>query len=275
VLDVFKSRSYIYPIKGIYYFLRYPDLSRPLRSKLAPVIGTAVSVTASMFAFTYVPQAAVMALVSGPLAVFSTILLVLSESATLTHVLSRGLFIDDAMIDTFDGTLMHRDQSDLVAQGRQLKPRTTAGDVMDRMGKVLKVPFARFNITAMLRYFLYLPLNFIPVVGPLVYIFIQARKFGPNAHARYFQLKGMNKRQREEFVEQRAAMYTAFGIPAQLLEMIPFLGILFSFTNTVGAALFAADLEKSTSRPAVATPPAPTQQTMPSDDPPAYEDHEF
>lgn len=35
----------------------------------------------------------------------------------------------------------------------------------------------------------------------------------------------------------------SFGIPAVLLEMVPIAGILFSFTNTVGAALWAADME--------------------------------
>jgi hypothetical protein len=36
----------------------------------------------------------------------------------------------------------------------------------------------------------------------------------------------------------------SFGVPAVLLELVPIAGIFFSFTNTVGAALWAADLEK-------------------------------
>lgn len=36
----------------------------------------------------------------------------------------------------------------------------------------------------------------------------------------------------------------SFGIPAVLLELVPIAGILFSFTNTVGAALWAADMEQ-------------------------------
>jgi hypothetical protein len=36
------------------------------------------------------------------------------------------------------------------------------------------------------------------------------------------------------------------GIASFVLEMVPFASILFSFTNTVGAALWAADLEKAT-----------------------------
>jgi len=56
-----------------------------------------------MFIFTYLPQAAILTLVNGPLAVVSTILLVLSESATLTNALTRGLFLEEAILETFDG----------------------------------------------------------------------------------------------------------------------------------------------------------------------------
>ena len=37
----------------------------------------------------------------------------------------------------------------------------------------------------------------------------------------------------------------SFGVAAFVLEMIPFVNLLFVFTNTVGAALWAADLEKN------------------------------
>lgn len=40
-------------------------------------------------------------------------------------------------------------------------------------------------------------------------------------------------------------MLARFGVAAFLLEMVPFANLLFVFTNTVGAALWAADLEKS------------------------------
>jgi hypothetical protein len=36
------------------------------------------------------------------------------------------------------------------------------------------------------------------------------------------------------------------GIASYVLEMVPFASIAFSFTNTVGAALWAADIEKAT-----------------------------
>jgi hypothetical protein len=39
----------------------------------------------------------------------------------------------------------------------------------------------------------------------------------------------------------------SFGTVATLLELVPIASIFFAFTNTVGAALWAADLETSAS----------------------------
>lgn len=115
-----------------------------------------------MFVFTYLPQAAVMAFTSGPLAAISAALLVLSESSTLTMVLSKALIIEESLIDTFDGTLVERGQPELVAKDRQVKGGG-AGDVIARLGKLASRPFAKFTPTAIIRYFMYLPLNLIPV----------------------------------------------------------------------------------------------------------------
>jgi hypothetical protein len=215
-----------------------------------------------MFIFTYLPQAAVLAFTSGPLAAISAALLVLSESSTLTMILSKALLIEDSLIDTFDGTLIARGQSDLVARERTVKSGG-AGDVIGRLGKMASKPFAKFTPTAIIRYFMFLPLNLIPVVGTIAFVLLQGRRTGPMAHNRYFQLKGMNKTQKEQEIEKRSAAYTryvlvccevliyvltsrsSFGVPATLLEMVPVAGIFFAYTNTCGAALWAADLEQS------------------------------
>lgn len=104
----------------------------------------------------------------------------------------------------------------------------------------------------MIRYLMYLPLNFIPVVGTVLFVLLQGKRMGPVAHDRYFQLKGFNQARREEFVETRKGAYTGFGTVAVLLEMIPIAGIFFAFTNQVAAALWAADIEKGeTSKPSL------------------------
>lgn len=103
VVQAVNSGTYIYPIKGLFYFLSHRSLWKPLMSKLAPVISTGIGVTTFMFFFTYLPQAAILAIFNGPLAALSTILLVLSESSTISNLLSRTFFIEDALVDTFDG----------------------------------------------------------------------------------------------------------------------------------------------------------------------------
>ncbi|KAF2764414.1 hypothetical protein EJ03DRAFT_28097 [Teratosphaeria nubilosa] len=238
-----RSGAYLYPLKGIYYFASHKDLYKPLLSRLAPTMTLGLGITTAMFLFTYVPQVAVLVFTSGPLAALTTILLVLSESSTLTMVLSKALLIEDSLIDTFDGTLIAKGETALVQKDRQVKSGG-AGDAIARLGKLVSKPFAKYTPTALVNYFMYLPLNFIPVVGTVAFVVLQGKKYGPSAHKRYFQLKGMNKAQQERFVEERKGAYTGFGVAATLLEMIPLAGILFAYTNTCGAALWAADVEQ-------------------------------
>ncbi|KAK5163351.1 uncharacterized protein LTR77_010724 [Saxophila tyrrhenica] len=242
--EAVKSAAYLYPLKGIAFFLSHRPLWSPLLSKLAPTLTLGLGITTFMFAFTYLPQVAVLFFTSGPLAAITTVLLVLSESSTLTMVLSKALLIEDALIDTFDGTLVARGQAPLVERQRQVKS-SSAGDSIARLGKLMGKPFAKFTPTAIIRYFMYLPLNFIPVVGTVIFVLLQGRRTGPNAHSRYYQLKNMDAAQREKFQEARKGAYTSFGVASVVLEMVPVAGILFAFTNTTAAALWAADIEQA------------------------------
>lgn len=195
-------------VKGIYYFATHKDLYKPLFARLAPTIGLGVGVTTFMFFLTYLPQFAVMVFTSGPLAALTTALLVLSESSTLTMVLAKALLIEDSLVDTFDGTLVAQGQTELVTKDRQVKSGGT-GDAIARLGKMVSKPFQKFTPSAIVRYFMFLPLNLIPVVGTVAFVALQGRKYGPHAHNRYFQLKGMSKTQTEQFVEERKGAYTS------------------------------------------------------------------
>ena len=155
-----------------------------------------------MFVLTYVPQAAIMAFTQGPLAAISAAILVLSESSALFTVLSKTFMIEDALTDTFDGTLVSRDVTNLVSSGRQIK---AGGDPIAKLGKVFKKPFEKFAPKAIIRYLMYLPLNFIPVVGTVMFVLLQGRRMGPQAHARYFQLKEWKSSQRQKHIEENKA----------------------------------------------------------------------
>lgn len=240
-----KSKAYLYPIKGIVYFLTHRSLWKPFLSKLGPYLALSASVIAGMFAFTYVPQLGILVFVNGPLAVVTTALLVLNESSTIINMTARTWLLQDALLDTFDGTLVSRDATKLASEGREVR---SGRDPMQKLGKVLKSPFEKFSPKAIIRYLIYLPLNFIPVVGTAAFIFLQGRNRGKLVHGRYFQLKKWSNAQQGDWLEKHVGPYTAFGLIATLLEMIPVASIFFTYTNTVGAALWAADIEaKNTS----------------------------
>jgi len=169
------------------------------------------------------------------------VLLILSESSTVVSVISRTWLLQEALLDTFDGTLVARGATVVVQNGRQLK---SGRDPIQKLGKILKSPFERFSPTALVRYVLYLPLNFIPVVGTVIFILLQGRLRGRSVHGRYFQLKNWSSSQQNAWLQEHLGAYSGFGTVATLLEMVPLASILFSFTNTVGAALWAADIEE-------------------------------
>ncbi|KAL8812505.1 MAG: hypothetical protein Q9223_007274 [Gallowayella weberi] len=205
--DAARSGAYLYPIRGIAYFLSHRSLWKPLISKLAPSMTLGLGITTFMFVFTYLPQAAVMAFTNGPLAALTASLLVLSESSTLFTIFSKTFLIDDALIDTFDGVLLSKNTTDLVSEGRQVK---AGGDPIAKLGKLVKRPLQKFSPNAMIRYLMYLPLNFIPVVGTVIFVLLQGKRTGPVFHTRYFQLKKWNKDQQEKHIEQYRGAYTGY-----------------------------------------------------------------
>jgi hypothetical protein len=187
-----ESGTYLYPFKGLIYFFTHRQLWKPLTSRILPLLSLSVGVIVPMFLFTfvpqlrtisaaltsrlsrfsYIPQSFILQFVNGPLAWVSTIALVLSESAVIITTLSRTFLIDEALIDIFDMVLVSENQTNLVKNGRELK--SSGGG----LGKLLKKPFARFSLQAIIRYFLYLPLNFLPIVGTAAFLLMQGKYHG-------------------------------------------------------------------------------------------------
>ncbi|KAH6605596.1 hypothetical protein Trco_004749 [Trichoderma cornu-damae] len=242
--DAVQSQAYLYPIKGIFYFVAQRSLWQPLLNRLVPYAILTVSVIAAMFVIAYLPQLAVLVLFNGPLAVYSTVLLTLNESSAIIQLISRTWMLQDALADTFDGTLVARNAVAVVQQGREVRP---GSDPMQKLGKVFKKRFEKMSLTSMVRHVMYLPLNFIPVVGTISFVFLHGG-WGKNVvvvltDVKYFQLKGWSDSQRKQWVDNHSGAYASFGVVAALLEMIPVVSVFFSYTNTVGAALWAADIE--------------------------------
>ncbi|KZW03292.1 hypothetical protein EXIGLDRAFT_738050 [Exidia glandulosa HHB12029] len=244
------SRTYLYPVKGIYYLFGRKQLWPPVTKRIVPCMLLTVAVLAVMFTFTYLPQVAVLAIFNGPLAFVNAAGLVLSESSFIVTQLARAFIIEDSILELFDATLIEQGCAPLVAHGRELK--SGKKNAYQRLGKLVMSPMQRLSPQSIAMYFLSLPLNLIPVVGTAIFLLIQGRNSGPGFHARYFQLKEMTPNARKSFIEEHRGAYTGFGAAASILNLIPFASIPLAFSHSVGAALWAADLEKSKGPPSSA-----------------------
>ncbi|KAJ3166118.1 hypothetical protein HDU88_003666 [Geranomyces variabilis] len=87
-------------------------------------------------------------------------------------------------------------------------------------------------------------LQFIPVLGPLMYGWLEGERTGIASHVQLFKLKEMKPEDRAQWVLARRDQYAQFGFTAAMLEAIPVVGAVTKYTNAVGAALWAADLEQ-------------------------------
>ncbi|KAF8964105.1 hypothetical protein BDZ97DRAFT_1660920 [Flammula alnicola] len=236
------SHAWSYPILGIAYLVSHPVLYKAVGPVIVKAVTTSIAITGALFFFTYLPQVAFCALFSGPLAFLTAALMVVSEAYVLVAIVSKAFFLNAAQDRIFDAVLLQQGNETLVEKGRQVRSSSSGFKVL---GRSLTKPLNRFSKDGILRYVVSLPLNSIPGVGTALFLLYNGIKAGPAFHARYFQLKSYDKITRHEFVEQRKGAYTAFGATALALNLVPVVGLLFNITSTIGAALWANQLEKT------------------------------
>ncbi|KAJ3201424.1 hypothetical protein HDU67_001357 [Dinochytrium kinnereticum] len=110
-----------------------------------------------------------------------------------------------------------------------------------------------------------LPVNAVPIAGNLLYIAMNGYWRGASYHIVYLAMRGLKFRESIQFFRDRRASYASFGCVAMALEMIPVLNCFFLFTNVVGAALWACDMENEIQQAvANAEPNATTVIVMPA-----------
>ncbi|SGY13346.1 BQ5605_C010g05840 [Microbotryum silenes-dioicae] len=232
--DAAKSGAYLYPIYGLIYFLRNPKLFNSVRVALYHGVMWSICITVGMFIVTYLPQVAVLSVVSGPL-----------ESYAITNVVLKSFLLAGATDKLFDAVLVNKGLSSLVERGREVNSTRGGGAVLGK--SLLKPISSKFSTEGLVRYVLTLPLNLVPAVGTIFFLFFNGRSSGPAALNRYFQLKGFDKQEKKAFVDQYHPGLTSLGAAQLALGLVPIVGTIFTFSNAVGAALYAVDLEKTSS----------------------------
>ncbi|KAJ3997120.1 hypothetical protein F5050DRAFT_1799232 [Lentinula boryana] len=262
VKDAILSGAWIYPIHGVVYFISHPSLYRSVQPVLTKCLLISAGITAGMFVFTYLPQVAFCAIFSGPLAFAAAGIMVLGESYALVVMVTKMFILEDAQDKIFDAVLLQQGHEALVSSARRIKSGRSG---IKTIGRSVTKPLNRFTKDGLIRYLISLPLNSIPIVGTIVFLFYNGLKAGPRYHSRYFQLKGLDAQERETAVQGKKrriycvscknvcvstmfclpdSTYSSFGAIALALDLVPIAGLVFSFTSTIGAALWASDLEK-------------------------------
>ncbi|KHJ35036.1 putative protein family protein [Erysiphe necator] len=174
-------------------------------------------------------------------AFLSTFVLILNESSFLITLIYRS-FLQNSLAQTFDAVLAANKQTHLLSGRRELKVGYF-NDPVTKLGALIRLPIGVLSSETLAGYLSFLPLALIPIFGVYIFIGVQAQARGCIVHNRYFQLKNWNRSEVNEWIYQKAAQYIMFGLVASALEMVPFVSIFFTFTNTVGAALWAVDIE--------------------------------
>ncbi|CAK9779990.1 hypothetical protein CC85DRAFT_283575 [Cutaneotrichosporon oleaginosum] len=97
----------------------------------------------------------------------------------------------------------------------------------------------------LIRQYILFPLSpALPLLAPLAIAGMRALGTAEYLHQPYFQGKRMGSDEIWRWIEERKWAYRSFGFCASLLEGIPILGLWFSVSNRIGAAMWAHDLEK-------------------------------
>jgi hypothetical protein len=96
------SASFLYPFKGVYYYLSHPAFYPLFGRRLIPLIITSIVVLGLLFTFTYLPQVAFLAIFHGHLAWFNAAFLVLGEGQVVIALLFEALLVDETLVNVFD-----------------------------------------------------------------------------------------------------------------------------------------------------------------------------
>lgn len=180
---------------------------------------------------------------AGPFAVMSTWISVVEQSIVISVFLVTTLVMPGIQRMTFDAVLSREcTDENMLSKLRkivQVPFWVKCGNV------IVKIPYQLNGPYILTRAILLLLIGLIPFIGPCLVLVLQAPSKGMQAHARYYALKGYSTEKIKAFARENNGAYLGFGIMLLLLELIPFINVFFMFTNNLGAALWAVEIERN------------------------------
>ncbi|CAL3969683.1 hypothetical protein PZA11_007724 [Diplocarpon coronariae] len=265
------SASALYPFKGIWYFCAHREFWPLFGRRLIPLIVTSIMVLGMLFTFTYLPQVAFLAIFHGPVAWFNAAILVLGEGQVAIALLFEALLVDETLVNVFDATLIREGQIDLVSPSRTLF--RDAPNPVKMLGKpTSSAIYSPFSFRQTAEFIIFLPLNLIPIIGTPFFLLLTGARAGPFHHYRYFNLRGLSKKEKRNEIRSRKWKYTWFGTVALMLQLVPVFSMFFLLTTAAGSALWVVKLEEQ--KRLIEEAPVPVPGTTDEEDPPpAYTDN--
>ncbi|CAI5723045.1 unnamed protein product [Peronospora destructor] len=224
-----------YPLRGVLYFLGDQHLWRLTVCPVLLTVAVAIGGAVMLFTFTLHWQEETLFNIgfSSFFAWLIAVIFVIIEVFIVTVV--YGLVALEWFKDKiFAHVLIQRGYRELVENEERHSPFFRVITSCCRVSVLLRLGLLIIT----------LPLNMIPVLGNVMYAWLNGTLMAWESHLYYFEMKAFDFDQQKEIIAQRKFQYSAFGIQAMLLEMIPIAGAIFMFTNAAGAALFAASIEK-------------------------------
>lgn len=231
--------SYMYPLKGISFLANHPSqlwgaVLLPIVVSIAIGVGAFVVLMAgglypqALFFLTYTPLPPWAAWIL-------SLVLVFLETVLLSFILAQ-LFLDHARTrlyaKVFELNGLQFSSLDRVIQG-------TGNAYFQWVSQRAIFLFLFFQMVATL------PINLVPVAGTICYAGLNGVSFAWALQGVYFERKGLSFLQQWKFVKTHLNDYLSFGAVAVLLDSIPVFNILFFYTNIIGSALWAIDMEKA------------------------------
>ncbi|KAI8819169.1 uncharacterized protein EV422DRAFT_569047 [Fimicolochytrium jonesii] len=260
-----------YPFLAILYTAtNFKDLATPVAKSLGIALGTSLATVIPLVLLTLNFQAkGVASFLRGldirlgsvsvlgiRLSKWIALLLCMGE-ASLVVMLTLGSKLDSTRVGLFDDVLTKRSNVRIgpyVADPKAVLPTPETPTALSAQRQSIH-EFAQlatyrpnatdiFHPSRIPRAALGYALEFVPVVGPLAYAYLECERTGIEAHHRLFTLKKMQPEERGEWVLRHRDEYSQFGFVAAALEAVPIVSTVTKFTNAVAAAMWAADLEK-------------------------------
>ncbi|TPX60552.1 hypothetical protein PhCBS80983_g01706 [Powellomyces hirtus] len=257
-----------YPFEGMLYtIMHFQDLAEPVAKSLSIALGTAFATIIPLLILTLGLQTKFVAKILGGiqpslrgqaifgvrLAKWLALLLCMFEAYVVLWTV-LGTKLDATRAELFEDVLLSRTSSigryvhdplqTLPSIGSDSNNKAQLQTLHDLAQIASTKPGPFEMLSRPLHAAVGLVCMWIPVVGPLAIAYLEGERTAVQAHHKLFSLKGMEPKERAEWVLGRREQYTQFGFVAAALEAVPVVGLVTKFTNAVGAALWAADLEE-------------------------------